>query len=1447
MKKQKLIFFLTIMLFGSYAFSQTITKTVKFNMPEIVAAEDGYSSILYKDSKNFGDEGTPKIPHFSLSTLLPEGCEITDVKIVSQTYYPGVDGILIQPSARQFPLSMMPDEDEYKVVPNKEIYSSNQPYPANAIENISTHFLAGHPIGSFSICPLSFIPTEQHVDFLKEIVLEIAVNSTYQAINAQQFLRNSTIIENRIKNIVDNPEKLSDYSYDASQDDGEMDLLLITQNSFVASFESYIEFKESTGFVCGIKTVEEIYSEYSGQDNQEKIRNCVIDYYENYGISYVILGGDGDGGGTGQEIIPHRGFYDNAYGMNEYDIPADIYYSNLDGNWNTDGDSKWGEPGEDDLYSEVSIGRICAGNTTHIINHTNKLQLYQDSPVVDDIEKALFLGELLWNDPTWGGDYKDEVADGSSNHGYTTVGLSDNFTCTRLYERDGSWSKYDIFDHASNLGVNLRNHLGHSNVQYNMLMYNSDITTSNFQNDGISRGFMIGYSQGCLNGSFDNRNDGSSYIGDCFSEKITTLETADVANVGNSRYGWGAHSSTDGASQYFDRQFFDAIFGEDITEIGTANADSKEDNVPFINGSAIRWCFYELNLFGDPSMDIWTAIPTDFAATYPASVPIGLSQLAVQTYVPFARVALVQDDVLVGRAVADEFGEVIVNLFSPIISPLPISISIIGHNKNRLQDNIVVVSDEPYIIFDSKVINDDAGNGNGLLDYGEDVFLSVGLKNVGNQPTSGVVATISSENFHVTITDNTQTYGDFDPEEVIYIEDAFAFSVSANVPDGENIAFVLTAENGETSWESYFSIIAHAPILNIVEFEILGNGGIDPGETTDVSITVKNSGSCEAADAFVDLSTISPYLSINSGTQSLGTINPDASNDAIFSITAASGTPIGQVADLIFDITAANEYNVVETKYITVGIIFEDFETGDFTSFDWTFGGNAVWQVVNTNAYEGNYCAKSGSIGNNSESILILELEVLSEGEISFFKKVSCENDPSGTGYDYLKFSIDNNEKGRWDGEVSWSEEVYTVGAGTHTFKWTYHKDGYVTGGSDCVWIDYIVLPPIQPDEVTQTVPLNTGYQFVSSRIDVENPDMLIVLSSILNENLDYVRNSDGAVLRKIGPNWVNGIGDWITTEGYLIKMYGAETLALTGDVFNPLYPINLTTGYQFVSFLPETAIDAIFAFEGILTDDLDYIRNSQGEMLRKIGYTWVNGLGDANPGEGYLIKMFADDQLVYNIPTEITKSSTLDKVMNHFVFEGGNAADPIYSIYVSGLNIGDEVTVFDGDKMVGASVVVSEYVLENSVPVFSTLTEEKGFEANNPISLVVWDTQNQTEVSATYTFDNEYAKAYVKTTFPENDGEFSVINVTKGAIGTLKAALTEVSIYPNPATDVLNIVSNNTINRVRILNSVGQIMFNSELNNTILNVNTTNYQSGIYFIQLETNDGIITEKVTIK
>ncbi len=163
-----------------------------------------------------------------------------------------------------------------------------------------------------------------------------------------------------------------------------------------------------------------------------------------------------------------------------------------------------------------------------------------------------------------------------------------------------------------------------------------------------------------------------------------------------------------------------------------------------------------------------------------------------------------------------------------------------------------------------------------------------------------------------------------------------------------------------------------------------------------------------------------------------------------------------------------------------------------------------------------------------------------------------------------------------------------------------------------------------------QTFDLSVGYQFISSYIIPTDPDMMIVMLDILNENLDFIRNSSGQMLHKIGPNWVNGIGNWIVEEGYLLKMFGIDSFTIEGESVEPSTPINLYTGYQIISYFHTLPMNAMFAFETIIDDDLDFIRNSSGQMLRKIGSVWVNGIGDCNPGDGYLVKMYSNDILVY-------------------------------------------------------------------------------------------------------------------------------------------------------------------------------------------------------------------------
>jgi len=210
--------------------------------------------------------------------------------------------------------------------------------------------------------------------------------------------------------------------------------------------------------------------------------------------------------------------------------------------------------------------------------------------------------------------------------------------------------------------------------------------------------------------------------------------------------------------------------------------------------------------------------------------------------------------------------------------------------------------------------------------------------------------------------------------------------------------------------------------------------------------------------------------------------------------------------------------------------------------------------------------------------------------------------------------------------EYTFAELADLSEGGQHNIEACTFLDGDEYPYNDC--LEKSIYNSIQIND--QTYNLSDGYQFISSYINPNNPDMIVVMADILNDNLDFVRNSQGQTLRKIGPNWVNGIGDWIIEEGYLVKMFSDDSFTIEGELVDPSTPIPLYSGYQFVSYLPITSIDALEAFESIIGDNLIFIRNSQAQTLRKIGPNWVNGIGDCLPGEGYLVKMFADDVLIY-------------------------------------------------------------------------------------------------------------------------------------------------------------------------------------------------------------------------
>lgn len=249
-------------------------------------------------------------------------------------------------------------------------------------------------------------------------------------------------------------------------------------------------------------------------------------------------------------------------------------------------------------------------------------------------------------------------------------------------------------------------------------------------------------------------------------------------------------------------------------------------------------------------------------------------------------------------------------------------------------------------------------------------------------------------------------------------------------------------------------------LLSLELADIDGNldGTIDPGETAILSVTLRNNGDITAEDVLSTLTTDQLFVTIDTATALLENMAYGESSSCSYTLTANELTPVGLIFSLAMTVQA-NEGSYENTFGFDfqIGSIGENWETGDLTAFDWTTGGNVPWSVIPNQAFEGMYCSRSGTIANNGVSSLSITMDILADGEISFYRKVSSE-----LGYDFLEFYVDNILLGSWSGEAAWEKVSFDVNQGNHTFRWVYTKDQWTVSGSDCAWIDLIQFPPIQ-------------------------------------------------------------------------------------------------------------------------------------------------------------------------------------------------------------------------------------------------------------------------------------------------------------------------------------------------------------------------------------------------
>ena len=1058
MKKLSLsiIFALMACLFAK---AQTIEMTYYFGEPN-VAQIQGYEQIQFTDCMQSALKGQPSLPWQSVSLMLPQGTEAASIEVELSDFQTleGNHNLFPYQSALTYsdPVRKQFEKDE-------ALYASKSTYPTQAYGKLSTHYMNGIGFAFSAFTPVQYIPGTGQVRYATKATVRITTTASKADQSRKLWLNGDNAT--RAMRLAQNPEMLQTYNSRGRTVDG-YDLLVITKQQYVNSFNEYVNFYQARGLRTRVVALETILSTMEGRDNPEKLRNYIIQEYEDNGIMMVNLAGD-------VPDIPYRGLYcyaQSGSGYEDSDIPADLYYAALDGDWNDDGDNRWGEIGEDDLLPEIGIGRMCFSNQNELDNMLHKSTTYQTEPVLGEFHDVILAGEHLYDDPfTNGSQYLELLIGTHDDNGYTTTCIPEDYNFTRLYEEEGNWSG-SLLRNAINQGTQYVHHDGHANTGYVAGWNNGDITNNNFSSvNGIDHNYTFFHTSGCICGDFSS---------DCILERMTKIANFAVATFGNSRYGWFNEGQTEGPAIHLHRETEDAYYHDRIPYGGMALREGKIETAPWVNApgqyeeGALRWNFYDLNMMGDVACSPWHDEPFTPDVNYTTEILVGMTSMDVTVNdangngLKNFRCALFHVEDMIGAGYTDEDGNVTIEFADPIDFVDEMSLIVTGCDAWPQSLPVMSLpSNCAYVIYDSHVIS-----GGAQPDFGQQIALDLQVKNVGNVTAHNVSVYLSTECPYITPSNSFEVIPTLEGSATVTLYNAFPMYIADDVPNRTKADFILTCTDGTDTWESKFTIILQAPEFAVVGTVIEdsdGNGHVDPGETVTAHITVKNAGMAAAPNTRLNIICDLPEISFDQSVFQQGTVNVDDEFTVDFIFTLSEEVELGVAYEIGFTITSGL-YTTEGSFAFAVGNVIEDWETGDFSKFEWENDLSRPWTIVTDNPYEGNYCVKSGNIGNNQSSVLKITLDVHSEGEISFYRKVSSED-----GYDKLYFFIDGIEQDEWSGEVSWDEDRYTLMPGQHELAWIYEKDVYVASGSDCAWIDYIVFPPAETITITQEIIMN--------------------------------------------------------------------------------------------------------------------------------------------------------------------------------------------------------------------------------------------------------------------------------------------------------------------------------------------------------------------------------------
>ncbi|MFO8055264.1 MAG: C25 family cysteine peptidase [Bacteroidales bacterium] len=975
--------------------------------------------------------GYPELPILRQLISVPAGANIeVDIK---QAEYERIDLTDHEIAAKMFPYqpSHLKTEAPPDFVINDEVYQKDTLFGVETAEVEYLGISRDVAIARLQISPFAYNPQKNELQVLTSATIEIRYSDIDKNLNSDLDNKGFTAHFNPLQGgILNGTARFRD-----SISSVPAKYVIVSDTMFRSSLQPLVQWKTQKGF----EVVEAYISDALVGNTPASIRAYLQGLYQNATPSdpapvYVLIVGDVN------ELPTFMGQAGSH--------PTDMYYAEYTG----------------DTIPDAFFGRFSATDTSGLNAQIRKTISYEKylMPQPSYLNNAVLIAGADANyAPTHGNGQVNYIAgeyihalSGFNTHKYLYPASSSQQTQIIQNLSDG-FSIANYTAHGLPIGwVDPELHISDlQNVQntgrYGLMIANACYTNQFTEPLSFGEAVMRLEDRGAI--GYIGGSNGTHWDEDFYwAVGVTSLITSypDYHLTGEAAFDLLFHTRGQPFSRWYTTQ------GQIVFAGNLSIQESGSSKSPYY------WEIY--NLMGDPSLMPYLGKPDPPSAGYNAIFPVGATQMQILTD-PYASVALSRNDSLVAVDRADSSGEALLD-FQPLKDPGFMKLVITSQNHQPYIDSIEVIDPSgPYIIHHDLTINDSLGNNNGKADYAEKIHLNQALRNYTGQAASNVEIKLSSPDTNITILDSIQPIGNIPGDTVVTVNNAFVIQVEDSIPDKHKVEFELSvADDQGGSWKSTYFIRLHVPRLDIesavlTELQGNGNGIPETGETARLTANLLNRGAAEAKNVSTQLVSNSPLITVlGSNTKSHGNVPEDDRIEIQYELDIDDNAWLGTLYTLIIS-AEAGVYKADSDFNFMVGQAMEDFEKGDFSRFEWEHNSSNDWFITGQNTLAGSYSAKSAeNLGNNVESSLSISMNVVKEDTLSFFYKVSSEED-----FDNLEFYMDNKLLGQWSGDYQkWEKASFRIPSGKHTFTWTYVKDYSLAKYEDCAWIDNIIFPP---------------------------------------------------------------------------------------------------------------------------------------------------------------------------------------------------------------------------------------------------------------------------------------------------------------------------------------------------------------------------------------------------